>query len=397
MALLQLAAKGEQDKLLTSNPQTSLFKSTYKRHTPFQTEWVQETINGTATFGQRCTIPIPKTSDLVRNIVLEATMKRTGDTFYCMEEFVDGIELLIGGVKVASYDRTWSRVYDELYRSLDEQMAYREMTDFSHEPIGNVKRLRLPLIFWFCRTTSQALPLISVPYAQVELVLHLNKQVKGIDMTVDPSMSIHLERVFLGPDERRIFARSTLRYLVEQVQMAHSATLSIENKQKVLRFPLDFNHPTKSLVFVLTNPQMHGVFSASLLPLENREAAGPVKGAKLIINGKDVQEEKSGSWLRNVDNFLLMKSSPSVGIYTMHFCTQPQHPTQPSGSLNLSEVESELFIRLKSMDATLMDNIVNIDDETLKDATELTHLYVYGQSWNQLVFSNGMAGITWSN
>ena len=71
-ALLQLAALGSQDVYLTGNPEITLFKSSYQRHTHFSMETVQVTFDSedvdfedskitTATF--------PKSGDLISKII----------------------------------------------------------------------------------------------------------------------------------------------------------------------------------------------------------------------------------------------------------------------------------------------------------------------------------------
>ena len=53
--LLQLVAYGAQDVYLTGNPQITFFKVAYRRHTNFALEAIEQTFNGTSTFGSRVT------------------------------------------------------------------------------------------------------------------------------------------------------------------------------------------------------------------------------------------------------------------------------------------------------------------------------------------------------
>jgi hypothetical protein len=399
MALVQLMAKGVQDTYLTSNPQYSLFKTAHRRHTAFAQQWSEETFAGEAMYGKRCVVELNKSSDLVHNIILEATMKRTGDTFYPLEELLQMVELYIGGVKVSHYDNTWIRLYDELFRNLEEQMAYREMCDFTSEPIGNTKTLRIPLLFFFNRAISQSLPLISLAYSTVELVFHFASSIKGVDMSVDPKFKIHVERIFLDNDERAIFAKSKHSYLIEQLQMHRTSTLDIRSSAnaQLLKVNLPFNHPCKSIVFVFKDENQHGVFSSSLLPFENREAYGILRSAKIVIDGNERQEDRSGSWLRNVENYLRMNTTPSVGVYCFHYAMHPEDSVNPSGSINLSQFETELLLRVKQTSAATVDDVVDIEEETVEDARHLNYLHIYATNWNVLHIEKGMAGVKWSN
>jgi hypothetical protein len=57
-------------------------------------------------------------------------------------------------------------VYSELYHSSDEKLAYRRLVDFENpaagEDAGVVKRMFIPLNFFFCRSPSLALPLVAL-------------------------------------------------------------------------------------------------------------------------------------------------------------------------------------------------------------------------------------------
>jgi hypothetical protein len=400
MALLQLAATGPQDMRLTSEPQFSLFKSRHKRHTPFAVEWTEEAFQNEAKLGQRCTLELGQSSDLVKNIVVEATMKKVGDTFYPMEELLQSVELWIGGNKIAEYDSTWIRIFDEMYRTtMEEQLAYREMTGFTNEPVYNTKTLRIPLLFWFCRSTAQALPLIALSYSPVEIVFHFASSIRGIDTTLDPMIKAYVERIYLGNEERTQFAKAKHSYLIERVQMHTTSTLHVHapGSKQNLQIDLPLNHPTKSLVFVFVYPEKHGVFASSLVPFENRECFGVLRSATLLVNGQERQEEKSGSWLRNVENYLRLGSTPSVGVYAMHFCMKPHDPLQPSGSLNMSQLDGKLLLTLKKTDAPTPDAITNVEEETVDDAKQLNYVHIYGVHWNELNIQKGMAGLRWSN
>ena len=52
-ALLELVAKGSQDIFLTGNPNTTYFRSVYKRHTNFSVESIGQSIDGFIDFGKR--------------------------------------------------------------------------------------------------------------------------------------------------------------------------------------------------------------------------------------------------------------------------------------------------------------------------------------------------------
>ena len=71
-ALLQLATLGSQDAYLTSDPEITLFKSKYFKHTHFGTETVDMSFESNLNFGNdnETTANIEKYGDLISKLVL---------------------------------------------------------------------------------------------------------------------------------------------------------------------------------------------------------------------------------------------------------------------------------------------------------------------------------------
>ena len=63
--LMQLVAYGAQDVYLTGNPQITFFKVVYRRHTNFAIEAIEQTFNGSPSFGSKSTVQITRNGDLV--------------------------------------------------------------------------------------------------------------------------------------------------------------------------------------------------------------------------------------------------------------------------------------------------------------------------------------------
>jgi hypothetical protein len=211
-------------------------------------------------------------------------------------------------------------------------------------------------------------------------------------------IKVYVERIYLGNEERTQFAKAKHSYLIERVQMhTTTTTQATQDVKQHLSVDLPLNHPTKSLVFVFVDPKQHGVFASSLQPFENMECFGVLKSARLLVNGQERQEEKSGSWLRNVENYLRLGNTPSVGVYAMHFCMKPHDPVQPTGSLNMSQLEGKLLLKLKKTGVDTFQEITNVEEETVNDAKHLNYLHIYGVHWNELNIQKGMAGLRWSN
>merc|ERR1712188_321167 len=72
--LMQLVAYGAQDVYLTGNPQITFWKVTYRRHTNFAMESIEQTFNGQADFGRRVTCTISRNGDLAFRTYLQVTL-----------------------------------------------------------------------------------------------------------------------------------------------------------------------------------------------------------------------------------------------------------------------------------------------------------------------------------
>lgn len=77
------------------------------------------------------------------------------------------------GQRIDKLYADWFRIYDELFRSSDEKLAYRRLVDFDNpaatQDAGVVKRFYVPLIFFFNKNPGLALPLIALdPYCSAK-------------------------------------------------------------------------------------------------------------------------------------------------------------------------------------------------------------------------------------
>jgi len=155
---------------LTGSPQITYFKVVFKRHTNFAIESIAQTFSGTVRYGSKVTAVISRNGDLLGDMWLEASMKRgaSGTTFYPAEQLCKSITVELGGQQLDKLTNTWYRIYDNLYRnSGTDRDAYRTMVDFvDSEAATTVKRFFVPVLFWFCRSPGNYLPLIALTLLQ---------------------------------------------------------------------------------------------------------------------------------------------------------------------------------------------------------------------------------------
>ena len=212
---MQLVAYGAQDVYLTGNPQITFWKVSYKRHTNFAMESIEQTFNGQADFGRRVTCTISRNGDLAYRTYLQVTlpeinqsMKGSGqDGVYARwldfpgEQLISQVEVEIGGQRIDRQYGDWMHIWNNLTLPSDQRPGYHAMvgntteltfiTDPSFNAIdgpcqANAPRqvcaprnalpettLYIPFQFWYCRNPGLALPLIALQYHEVKINLDI--------------------------------------------------------------------------------------------------------------------------------------------------------------------------------------------------------------------------------
>jgi len=324
--LMQLVAYGAQDVYLTGNPQITFWKVTYRRHTNFAMESIEQTFNGQADFGRRVTCTISRNGDLAYRTYLQVTLPEIGQSLssgdvyarwldFPGEQMVSQVEVEIGGQRIDRQYGDFMHIWNQLTLSKEQERGYNKM-------VGNTTQLTyicdpsfaavdgpcssdaprqvcaprnalpettlyVPLQFWYCRNPGLALPLIALQYHEVKINLDLRPideclfamtALSGgskVSAAYNQSLvaaSLYVDYVFLDTDERRRMAQNPHEYLIEQLQFTGDESVgSSSNKIK-----LNFNHPCKELIWVV-QPDANVDYCASL---EDGSVLNKVLGAQ---------------------------------------------------------------------------------------------------------------------
>ena len=404
--LLQLVAYGAQDVYLTGNPQITFFKVVYRRHTNFALESIEQTFNGSVSWGNRVTATISRNGDLISRAYLEMSIpSATGLVPLPGLRAINYVELEIGGQKIDKHYGEWMYIWNELSMPLGKKQGYFNMvggggsTSFTTD-----KKMYVPLEFWFCRNVGLALPLIGLQYHEVKVVIQFADKAVMTYVTAneggaigDLSASLWVDYIYLDTDERRKFAQSSHEYLIEQLQFTGKETANTKIK-------LNFNHPVKELVWVTevkadrdnwnwcnytanadkiaSQPTTTSYADwAAIFDSSDVANVNPTKSAKLTLNGNDRFAKRDGSYFNLIQTFQHHENVPSnVGINVYSFALKPEEH-QPSGTLNMSRIDT----------ATL-------DIEYATGVTTGTDIVsVYAVNYNVLRILSGMGGIAYSN
>jgi hypothetical protein len=458
---MQLVAYGAQDIYLTGNPQITFFKVVYRRHTNFAMEAIEQTFNGTANFGKRVTCTISRNGDLIHRIYLQATLPQvtlqasdgSGAQFrwlnYVGHNLINSVELEVGGQRIDKHYGDWLHVWNELTQEPGKQSGYAEMVGNVPELVNLLVQggegcdnyctggepgassevrncapeytLYIPLQFWFCRNPGLALPLIALQYHEVKINLEMtdvkylcwdnvtgsatNNAIKTrVASTGLVSASLYVDYIYLDTDERRRFAQVSHEYLIEQLQYTGAESVTSSNN----KIKLNFNHPTKELVWVVQRDSFvacddvtpaawkgmqpfnysdwwdRSVLDSgySLTRVEGLAGNNPVVTAKIQLNGHDRFSEREGKYFNLVQPYQHHTNVPAVGINVYSFALKPEDH-QPSGSCNFSRIDNATLL------LTLTNNTVS--------STNTAKVRVYAVNYNVLRIMSGMGGLAYSN
>jgi hypothetical protein len=322
-ALMQLVAYGAQDVFLTGTPEITFWKVSYRRHTNFAMESIEQTFSGQADFGRRVTCTISRNGDLCYRTYLQVVLPEINQNMnsasgqgvwarwldYVGEQIIAQVEVEIGGQRIDRQYGDWLHIWNQLTLTAEQQRGYFKM-------IGNTTALTyicdpnfaavsgpcaaaggpaqvcaprkalpettlyIPLQFWFNRNPGLALPLIALQYHEVKINIDFRPigeclwAVTDIRSTASGTVSasaayqqslvaasLYVDYIFLDTDERRKMAQNPHEYLIEQLQFTGDESVgSSSNKIK-----LNFNHPCKELIWVV-QPDANVDYCASLDP-----------------------------------------------------------------------------------------------------------------------------------
>lgn len=185
-SLIQLVAYGVDDLYLTHDPQVTYFKVVYRRHTNFTAEAIPQPFINKANFGKKSTCILSKNADLVGKSYIVVTLPKIQTTNDSNAKFawvkkigfalIKSVEIEINGRIIDKHYGEWLNLWAELTGELssEKKVGFKkaigdipEMTDFTDSK--EEYTLYIPLQFWFCRSSSNALPLVSLLYSDVKI------------------------------------------------------------------------------------------------------------------------------------------------------------------------------------------------------------------------------------
>jgi hypothetical protein len=352
------------------------------------------------------------------------------------EQLIAQVEVEIGGQRIDRQFGDWMHIWNQLTLPSDQKRGYLRMIghttqlNYITDPsFANVSgpcaasggpaqvcaprnalpetTLYVPLLFWFNRNPGLALPLIALQYHEVKINIDFRPigeclwAVKTLSGAVTGTLSVtnayqsslvaaslYVDYVFLDTDERRKMAQNPHEYLIEQLQFTGADSItSSGDSMKSIR--MNFNHPCKELVWVIKPDVSSTTADVVAAPYWNNFtdrttdnqyilSSNPVTKAKIQLNGNDRFAERNGTYFNLVQPYQHHEYTPDVfhnGINVYSFAIKPEEH-QPSGTLNMSRIDTAVLSLASSVNGTI---------------------YIYTVNYNVLRILSGMGGLAYSN
>ena len=322
-ALMQIVAYGAQDLFLTGTPEITYWKVSYRRHTNFAMESIEQTFQGQADFGRRVSAILSRNGDLAYRTYLQLTLPEINQDMlgtqtgagngvfarwldYIGEQLVAQVEVEIGGQRIDRQYGDWMHIWNQLTMSQEQRRGYfklightTQLTYITDPQFASISgpcaasggpsqvcaprnalpetTLYIPLLFWFCKNPGLALPLIALQYHEVKINLDIrpigeclwavkslsaSTGTQSVSLAYQQSLvaaSLYIDYIFLDTDERRKMAQNPHEYLIEQLQFTGDESVGSSSN----KIKLNFNHPCKELIWVV-QPDANVDYCASL-------------------------------------------------------------------------------------------------------------------------------------
>ena len=356
--LIQLAAYGAEDLVLTADPEISFFSNIYMRHVNFAIESINLLFTDIVGFGKTNYITIRRSGDLLSRLYLELTLPYdiSLTTSYWTNRIgfniINKVEFYIGKKLIDRMYGIWMHIWVELTHTTDMKQLLSNMigtTSNNGNSDGLIcttpHTLIIPLFFYFCRNPGCAIPLNAIRHNQdLTLKFFFEKKTNCFHTGNSPNddfinASIWADYVFLETDENRLYVQKPLEYLIEVNQ--HFERNLITSGNKSIRLP--FTLPCKELYWIIYNNNRTGdKFTDMTYNINNNISM--LDNMQLMFNTKNVFSSgaRDSVYFNYIQAYQHHKGFPDVGINCYSFAIYPEQYS-PSGFINFKKLSTAVM------------------------------------------------------
>ena len=268
------------------------------------------------------------------------------------------INLYFNELLIDSLDSDWVNIWNNISNIKSKEDSYNKMIGNYEElnsldgKIKQSKTLYIPLKFWFCNVPGLNIPLIAMPYVDINLnftfedLSNLVRKSIGSEIIGDGKFksSLIVNYIYLDQNERKLFAESRHEYLIEQIQT--NSFENLYNGETTKNVLLSFKNCIKDIFYVIIKENNVLFRERSNYSLIDHKMNGgnPIKSTTLEFNGRDRFRNYSGFYTNYITPYEKYLSTPSDGINILSFSLDP-NVFQPSGCCNFSMLE-EPYLKL---------------------------------------------------
>lgn len=364
-AFITLAANNSNSsKYLISNSEDSFFMyHRHKRHTNFsKTNGVFESSSikyDTTTNKGKLTFTIPRYIDLITKMYLYIEIENIEECIWKYPEhkfyhIIENITIEANGIKIESLSGQLLEILTKIYYQKNKNLheSFKKITN---------KAFIIPLHLFFTEHYKNNIPLISLSYVRLNIVIDIFEKDKLVKNNVKPNikMSLKYESICLDNEERRKIEK---RHIEKLIQTPHYCYHKIQQDMIRQRFYLPRNcGPVYQIMFVCENKLF--------------EYKDIVEHVSLTANHNDIVSYNALDLLLDKYNCNI-NTKDNENIYTITFSLYKDkyQCEQPSGHLDFSALD---------------DLQLNI---TFKNDYKAKRIKIWCFSMNVIVYTGGMLG-----
>ncbi len=316
-----------------------MWKSVHRKITPFATEDVALTFSGQTSFGRKCSLVIPRNSDLVAGIYIEvdlpALQHSTGNVSWVRKlghAMIVDATLTIGASQIDKQYGEWLEIYAQFALRNDKRVALNnligDITSLT-TPAASIPAatLYVPLRFFFNRLPGLALPLVALQFHNVQIDITFQNVAQLIvcsDGAAYPTSGIPVMTgcqawanfVYLDQAERQSFVNEQSEILIDQVQFTGAESFSSTQ----VKSRLSFNHPVKGLFFMLRTVANEAANQYLNFTSQVGYAGGQtITSANIMLNGTDRYAARDAAYHNIMQPLHYANGVPDRGFYLYSF------------------------------------------------------------------------------
>ena len=360
-------------------PKITYFRKVYKKHTNFGMESIQQSVEGTANFGNTARVLFNNSGSLINNVTFELVLPPVANVsgnggfitnYGSYANWVNAvgyaiynsIELKINGQSIDKHTGLWYDVINELSDPNNKEWSLvgKHNSNADMNSILTKKtKYYLPLKFFFNKQPGLSLPINVIGDKSIELIINFNNLnnlilYENSGATVASSniisFNVYATYIFLEQsEENKIIQNLPTNYLIETLDYFENY-----NVNNVGNF--SFENPVKEIIWVFrhnsristSNPRIsndisitngNDIFNYSNTHINDTlgyNSYDVFSTLTIRIANEERFSSRDSMYFRKLQPYYYHSKVPNKNVYLYSFAIDPEE-YQPSGTYNFSK------------------------------------------------------------